>query len=572
MNKDVIYVEPEDDITDIITKIENAKEKIVALVPPKKASVFRSIVNIKLINKAGFSADKKIVLVTTDPSVVKLAAVAKLPVTKSLQAAPAVPELEGEVDATTHEELTKTDDGEVKSEEAIEPLEEEKADSKDEAGEEEPKEGTEKAEGEKKESADKKDEKDSKKAEKKEKTKGGNWFTRHKIPLIVGSVSFVILLLLAIWMFVIAPSASITVSVRVEEKSFSESATFVTSLQEEVASEGKFYIEEKSVEEKQEKSFEATGQKNVGEKAKGELVVTAAFKHSGSTSVEAGDTFSNGNLSYTVDEGVTLSWAGNNATECDNRNATATDFIRDGCIISKTVNITAVEPGEKYNLPATSANWRSDTGFGAYTTTDITGGTDKMITVVQQSDIDAALAELGASNEEAGRNKLNESIEGKQLITIDSSFSMKTADPVSTPALGEKVEAGQRVKLTVTTTYSISVIDKTKVEDYISAKFKLDDGYKIYEIQKPYVDNYIRNDSGITGRLKAETVYYGSKITENDVVEIAKGKGLGTAQHELSSVSGVSKITIEPSYPWVTSIPNNPDKIRVTITTVKSGE
>ena len=28
MNKDVIYIESEDDITDIITKIENAKEKI----------------------------------------------------------------------------------------------------------------------------------------------------------------------------------------------------------------------------------------------------------------------------------------------------------------------------------------------------------------------------------------------------------------------------------------------------------------------------------------------------------------------------------------------------------------
>ena len=30
MNKDVIYIEPEDDITDIILKIENSKEKIVA--------------------------------------------------------------------------------------------------------------------------------------------------------------------------------------------------------------------------------------------------------------------------------------------------------------------------------------------------------------------------------------------------------------------------------------------------------------------------------------------------------------------------------------------------------------
>ena len=62
MNKDVIYIEPEDDITDIITKIENSKEKIVALVPPKKAGVFRSVVNIKLVSKVGATAEKTIVL------------------------------------------------------------------------------------------------------------------------------------------------------------------------------------------------------------------------------------------------------------------------------------------------------------------------------------------------------------------------------------------------------------------------------------------------------------------------------------------------------------------------------
>ena len=52
MNKETIYIEPENDITDIIAKIENAKEKIIALVPPKKAGVFRSVVNIKLIAKS----------------------------------------------------------------------------------------------------------------------------------------------------------------------------------------------------------------------------------------------------------------------------------------------------------------------------------------------------------------------------------------------------------------------------------------------------------------------------------------------------------------------------------------
>ena len=51
MNKDVIYIEPEDDITDIISRIKSSKQKVVALVPPKKLGIMRSAVNIKLIAK-----------------------------------------------------------------------------------------------------------------------------------------------------------------------------------------------------------------------------------------------------------------------------------------------------------------------------------------------------------------------------------------------------------------------------------------------------------------------------------------------------------------------------------------
>ena len=94
MNKDVIYVEPENDITDIITKIENSPEKIVVLVPPKKAGVFRSVVNIKLIARAANNSEKTVVLVTVDPSIIKLAAASRIPVTKDLKTPPTVPEIE----------------------------------------------------------------------------------------------------------------------------------------------------------------------------------------------------------------------------------------------------------------------------------------------------------------------------------------------------------------------------------------------------------------------------------------------------------------------------------------------
>ena len=53
MNKDVIYIDVEDDITAIISKVKASKEKIVALVPPKRVGVLQSAVNLHLLSRGG---------------------------------------------------------------------------------------------------------------------------------------------------------------------------------------------------------------------------------------------------------------------------------------------------------------------------------------------------------------------------------------------------------------------------------------------------------------------------------------------------------------------------------------
>ena len=107
MNKDVIYIEAEDDITDILAKIKAAKNKIVALVPPKKASVLHSAVNFKLITKTAMRTEKTVVLISSDPSLLRLAAGANIPVAKTLQSKPKLPD----ADAAT--ELGDNVDGDV---------------------------------------------------------------------------------------------------------------------------------------------------------------------------------------------------------------------------------------------------------------------------------------------------------------------------------------------------------------------------------------------------------------------------------------------------------------------------
>lgn len=561
MNKDVIYIEPEDDITDIITKIGNAKEKIVALVPPKKPAVLRSVVNIKLIHKAGFTADKTIVLVTEDPAIMKLAATVKMPVTKDLQSAPSVPSVfEGEEEAVSTEEVVETDENGKEVEEKVEEVKKE-ADS--EASEVEVDKDTEDVVGVDKneEKLDKKEKKD-KKPGKFANNKAISWVLNHKKIAIASGIGAVVLILVLVWAFAIAPAATVTVGVRTTTGNFSENVTFTTNLEEENSAEGKFYLTEKKNETKVEVEFEATGEKNIGDKASGNLLIYTYFQGKGSVSVPAGTKFTTGDLTYVSDSAATLSWDGTTLSDCGD--LSAGESISDGCRISKRITITATEGGTKYNLNSATSSWKSSTGVLVAMDGAISGGTDNIVTVVQQSDIDKALSEIKTENEAVNKQQLLDTvIDGE--FAIEASFKQTTSDPVSTPTLGEQVKEGEKAKLSVTTTDTLYVIDETKVKEFITEKAKLAENYKIYEMKEPFIENFVNTESGYIGKLKTSYVS-GPKVTEDDIVALVRGKGLGEASKNItSSIDGVSEVHIDPSFPWVYSIPNDPNKITVVI-------
>ena len=52
VKKDVIYLDIEDDITDIVNKIKKSKERIIAIVPPKNLGSLRSAVNLRLLARS----------------------------------------------------------------------------------------------------------------------------------------------------------------------------------------------------------------------------------------------------------------------------------------------------------------------------------------------------------------------------------------------------------------------------------------------------------------------------------------------------------------------------------------
>ena len=111
--------------------------------------------------------------------------------------------------------------------------------------------------------------------------------------------------------------------------------------------------------------------------------------------------------------------------------------------------------------------------------------------------------------------------------------------------------------------YSVYVISRTDVEEYIKAKTSLSDDQRIYSIGEPYIERFTSIEEA--ARLKT-VMKTGPTVTEENILEKAKGRKIGEVQSLLRSINGVSSVTITPSYFWVWSVPTDPAKVTIDLT------
>ncbi len=553
MNKDVVYIEPEDDITDIIARVKNSKQKLVALVPPKKIGVLRSAVNTKLIAKTAKASGKVVVIVTTDSSLVKLAASAQIPVAKTLQSRPKLPsEIIKEERAHGEQFIDEKD------------FDDEEFDPNNSVKPNKPRpvaQSTKKPDQEISSDDIEKDEEKTNKSDKKPGKNGKNiipTLEKYRKWIIIGAGAFVLLIIFLVWAFAFAPGADIAVAIRTTANNFSENVSFVTKSGTENTSDGKFLLEQKKVEKTSSVEFQATGQKDIGEKAHGTLNLTATFDRDTADStitVPEGATFSAGGLQFTTDKSINFRVD----DECTMKQ------IREGnCHISTTVNATATAPGDKYNIGSGSA-WESPVAHvSASNTSAFSGGTSNVVTVVSDDDFKKAKEKLESQGREDGKSELVKEF-GDDMIVIESSLEVNTSDPKSSPAVNEEVKSGTTPKIEATTTFTMYAVDKVKVEDYIKEKasMSLANDQRIYAVNKPFFENFSKvSDGNYTAKLKSSTET-GPKVSEEDILEKSKGKKFGEVQSILKSINGVSSVKLTPSFPWVSTVPNDPNKITI---------
>lgn len=574
MNKDVIYIEPEDDITDILGHIKEAEAKTVALVPPKKAGVLRSSVNFKLIAKAATKAEKTVVLISSDASLVRLAASVAMPVAKNLQSKPELPSSLDADEFGTPPEETAADDVIVE-----EPSTTSTSSKKGEKSAQSSKPAKSISAKDADMSLDEKDLDDAPSEGKKAAKSRVPDFKKYQKKIIAGVGAGLVLIVFLVWALVIAPAAKIIVKLKSTPSAFSETVSFVADEAKADTENGVFFMKEESTEKSSEIEFAATGEMDKGTKATGTITVvrpkgTVVSASTLNLSIPKGTTFTHGGLSFVTTAAASVNANYSNDVESLPFSPTGT-LKRD--LSSGAINVVASANGEKYNIAAASSGWTSNLASlssSRISSTAMTGGSSKIVKVVSQSDYDKAAALLESDTESSIREELSEKL-GSDYLIISGSFAIGESVIKSTPNINEEVAEGVTPKLIKSTKYTILAAEKSEVEKYMIAtatKAINDDTQQVYatgleadsDKKQPFFEAFKRDGASAVARLKG-SIYTGPRITEGMIAQKSLGKKLGEVNSMLKSVNGVNNVEITTSFFWVRSIPSDINKVQIEI-------
>lgn len=533
MNKDVIYIDVEDDITNIVSKIKDSKARIVALVPPKRVGILQSAVNMRLLNRAAENAEKRIVLITSDQALSGLAAAARIPVAKTLQSRPEIAEIPA-IDVDDGDDVIDGSDipvGELADKAT--PKARNKADDAIDAAI---------AEDEK----PSKPVKPAKSAGKgKPKVPDFNVF-RKKLVLIGGGIAlFIVFIVWAIWF---APHATVVITAKTTTSTVDKSVTLKQDGKVDAANN---IIKSLRQEQKKDISvdFTPTGKKKVGEKASGTMHLVRTSVSSLTLIIPAGTSFSSGDYTFVSTEPASLS---------------GTSIGPGGVIQSvATVKVQATQVGSEYNLSSRSYS-SNVSGFSAAGTA-MSGGSSREVTVVSADDVAKAKVKLDAQKD-ASLQSAVKALFPSSSIVINESYQEARSNP--TPSVAVDHEASGTVQLKTTVTASMQGIDRSDMKQFLEDTLKKEIGSK--KNQKIYNDGsnevkfaqYSERNNAVQVRLTANAKI-GPEIDEHKVKEQVKGRNYGDVQSSLESIEGVQDVDTKFSPFWVRTVPNNDKHISI---------
>ncbi|HEV2412787.1 MAG TPA: hypothetical protein VGS28_03205 [Candidatus Saccharimonadales bacterium] len=546
MKKDVIYIDVEDDITAIIGKIKNAKENIVALVPPRRVGVLQSVVNLKLLKKAGDAANKRIVLITGDQALSALTAGLGIPIAHDLQSRPEI--------VPANESLkneSEVIEGEVrtpkKDDESPKPVTPNKADAASKAA------GLTAADdviG---------DRKPASKQPTKSKGHGGIKipnFEKFRKWIILGAAGLVVLIIFLVWAFAYAPHATITIQAAASAKN----GSFAVNLDQNNSTNATSREIQPIVRQDQttlSKTFNGTGSKTIGTPATGTITVYQCEDQSPNTfSLGSGSVFSVNGLDYTTTQSYTIPGYTGPSSGCS-----PSPGGHAGTLSGVSVQATAL--GTNYNMSSAQdfvfngdPNGTYVVGYG-----QASGGTTpQTVTIIQQSDLNTAIAALESQSDSSVESQLAGEFDANTWVLKDS-FIAKYGTPTSSPAVGQQAS---NATVTIPVTYYMLGMSNTDINAVLTSYFN---SLITNKSQQGVINNGFSHLSvSVTGKPSSSnpttataqftaTGYIGPHI---DIAQLAKelqGDKEGQVQATVTALPGVKSVQVHYSPFWVTQVP-----------------
>lgn len=549
--RDLIYVDTDDDITSIVGKIKASKDGVVALVPPKRIGVLQSVVNLKLLQRAAKLAKKHLVIVTTDPSLVNLASGLAIPVAKNINAQAKIPET-ADIDdisdvidgddvfvAKSNDDLGGTvEDKEISAAVAAIETDDRIRNDRDADGIPD-------------------DEQTESKKPVKKSVKVPSINSLRKKILIGGGVTVLVVGFL-IWALVFAPFASIVIKAKTSIVEVEKTLSLIPSGDKDAAN-GLLQPVVKQQKSTDKVEFEATGTKEVGEKATG----TVAFCYdaqpfSGQTgdpniiSLKVGTRLFADGVLFSTDGPVDIKGGQDESGKC------ATYY---------SVKATAVNIGEESNVENnTQFTVSGQSGLVAVAKGDFTGGSKRNIKVVQQSDVDKAVDELDETGEPDKMKKELRDQMAETTVVVDSSFTTSRGDVQLSPAIGEEVKEGEKATASIETTYTMIGINKNDLGEIVDAQVAEqvdEDKQKVYDngLDEVKFSDFQITENGYIVTITTEA-HVGPVIDENKVKEQSKGKKSEEIKALINQIDGVADVNVTMSPFWVTTV-GSENKIKV---------
>ncbi len=551
--KDTIYIDVDDEITGIIDKLRGSDGKIVALVLPKRASVFQSIVNMKLLKRAADDAKKHLVLITSETGLLPLAGLAGVHVASSLTSKPSVPlapstfdDQEETVDEATGEPADANVDVAAAGDVPIGvlaglPVAADDVETIDMADDEaEPADAaavvTEKP----------------KKLKKDQKLRVPN-FERFRLLLVLGVLLLIAAIVGIIVALTVLPKA--TIAVTTDATTVNTNLNLITDSKATVYTASSHTLPAKLVSQQKVYTQQAatTGQKNNGEKASGQVKVTNCSGQD--ITISAGTGVSSGNYTFISQNAVVIP---------------DSDYTKNGACKytgTNTVNVRAQTGGANYNLAA-DAKYTivgQDPSVVTAVGSAMTGGTDNITKIVSQSDIENAKAKITIADTTI-KTGLQAQLVQAGLYPIMATYTAGTPNSTMSANVGD---AADTITVTETVGYTMLGVQQTDLKSLVddSVKKQIDSRKQSILDEGLRGANFTNNSSTATAaQLTMQTVAVaGPQLSTATIRSMAAGKKAGDVKAELGANPDVTGVDVKLSPFFVTHVPSKSNRIIVTI-------